>query len=48
MTTGQIIGLVVLCALVLLGLGGMIVAAETIDANRSEIDKNFRKLLKNE
>ena len=46
MTTGQIIGLVVLCALVLLGIGGMIVAAETIEANRSEIDKNFRKLLK--
>ena len=46
MTTGQIIGLIVLCALVLLGLGGMIVAAETLDANRSEIDKNFRKLLK--
>lgn len=36
MTTGQIIGLVALCALVLLGIGGMIAAAETIDANRSE------------
>ncbi len=46
MTAGQIIGLVVLCALVLLGIGGMIVFAETIDANRSEIDKNFRKMLK--
>lgn len=46
MTAGQIIGLIVLCALVLLGIGGMIVAAETIDANRSEIDKNFRKMLK--
>ena len=46
MTTGQIIGLVVFCALVLLGIGGMIVAAETIEANRSEIDKNIRKMLK--
>lgn len=46
MTTGQIIGLVVFCALVLLGIGGMIVAAETIELNRPEIDKNFRKMLK--
>lgn len=46
MTTGQTIGLIVFCALVLLGIGGMIVAAETIEANRSEIDKNFRKMLK--
>lgn len=46
MTAGQIIGLIVFCALVLLGIGGMIVAAETIDANRTEISKNIRKMLK--
>ena len=46
MTTWQIIGLVLFCILFLGALGGMIVAAETLDLNRSEIDKNFRKMLK--
>ena len=42
----KIIGIAFVVLLVLFGLGGIIVACETLEVNRKEIDKDFRSKLK--
>lgn len=46
MASWKIIALAFVVLLVLFGLGGIIVACETLEVNRKEIDKSFRDKLK--